>query len=246
MFLLSAPRTALSNVNVRAFSYSGPMPKVSQEYRDERRAHILAAARRCFVRDGFHQTSMQDLVSEAGLSSGAVYRYFPGKNAMIEALAEQNLDEVITVLQQSLATGVSAGEAMAAVLEHVRTRHTEDDFAAVAVLVWSEALRNAALAARLRDSLDTAARALTAQAQANGPHHVPPRAVADLLLCTLPGYLMQLAIRGPRAVDRIPADVKETFSPAATSKPARRQANSSRKSAQRGGHMPRPEGRSTR
>src|SRR6476659_6005212 len=120
------------------------MPKVSQEYRDERRAHILAAARRCFVRDGFHQTSMQDLVSEAGLSSGAVYRYFTGKNAMIEAIAEQNLEEVMAVLRDSLASSLSLGEAMASVLRHVSTRHAEDDFAAVAVLVWSEALRNPA------------------------------------------------------------------------------------------------------
>ena len=33
------------------------MPKVSQQHRDARREQILAAARRCFLRDGFHATS---------------------------------------------------------------------------------------------------------------------------------------------------------------------------------------------
>ena len=192
------------------------MPKVSQEYRDERRAHILAAARRCFVRDGFHQTSMQDLVSEAGLSSGAVYRYFPGKNAMIEAIAEQNLDDVMAVLRDSLASGLSAGEAMASVLRHVGARHAKDDFAAIAVLVWSEALRNPALAARLRESNEAAAQALSENHPAG--QQVPARAVADLLLCVLPGYLMQLAIRGPNAVDAIPATVESLFPTSSTPK----------------------------
>ncbi|HEY0718123.1 MAG TPA: helix-turn-helix domain-containing protein, partial [Streptosporangiaceae bacterium] len=54
------------------------MPKVTQQYRDARRDQILSAARRCFLRDGFHVTSMQDLFAESGLSSGAVYRYFAG------------------------------------------------------------------------------------------------------------------------------------------------------------------------
>ena len=201
------------------------MPKVSQEYRDERRAHILAAARRCFVRDGFHQTSMQDLVSEAGLSSGAVYRYFPGKNAMIEAIAEQNLDDVMAVLRDSLASGSSVGEAMASVLRHVRARHAEDDFAAVAVLVWSEALRNPGLAARLRAYFETAAQAFIARTPPAGPHRPSPEAVADLLLCVLPGYLMQLAICGPNAVDTIAATVEAMFSTTLTPNVRRRRAN---------------------
>ena len=188
------------------------MPKVSQEYRDERRAHILAAARRCFVRSGFHGTSMQDLVAEAAMSSGAVYRYFPSKDAMIEAIAEQNLDQVVAVVRDSVGQGLGVGAAVASVLEYVATRHAEDDFAAIALLVWSEALRNPALASRLRESNDAAAKALGAHARPADQNHLAPRAVADLLLCVLSGYLMQLAIRGPAAVNTVPAAVRAIFS----------------------------------
>jgi hypothetical protein len=88
----------------------------------------------------------------------------------------------------------------------------------------SEALRNPALASRLRESLEAAAQALSAQPQLDGPH-LPPGTMADLLLCILPGYLMQLAIRGPHAVDGIPGEVKAMFSLTPTPKSKRRQAN---------------------
>ena len=183
------------------------MPKVSPEYRAERLAHTLAAARRCFVRDGFHGTSMQDLVDEAGVSSGAVYRYFPSKDAVIEAIAADNLEQVVTVIRQSVEAGLSAEAAIGAVLDFVTARHAEDGFAAIALLVWSEALRNPVLAERLRASNEAAAQLLRSS---KGRNH-DSSAVPDLLLFVLPGYLMQLALSGPTAVKRIPRTVEKLF-----------------------------------
>ena len=59
------------------------MPKVTEEHLEARRTQILNAAVACFSRNGFHQTTMQDICREAGLSPGAVYRYFASKEAMI-------------------------------------------------------------------------------------------------------------------------------------------------------------------
>ena len=59
------------------------MPKVTEEHLEARRTQILDAALACFSRNGFHQTTMHDICSEAGLSPGAVYRYFDSKEAMI-------------------------------------------------------------------------------------------------------------------------------------------------------------------
>ncbi len=197
------------------------MPKVTAEYRAERRAHIMAAARRCFVREGFHASSMQDLVSEAGMSSGAVYRYFASKDAVIEAIAADNLDHVVAVLARAIDEGASPQAALAAVLEFVTTRHGEDGFAAIAVLVWSEALRNPTLAAYLRDAVATALVTLGGSAHAapdgavdgtrtDGAHRDPTE-LADVLLCVLPGYLMRLALGGSEAVANIPAAVEKVL-----------------------------------
>jgi AcrR family transcriptional regulator len=206
------------------------MPKVSAEYRAERRAHILAAARRCFVRDGFHASSMQELVGEAGMSSGAVYRYFASKDAVIEAIAADNLDQVVDVLAHAIGEGASPQAAFAAVLEYVTMRHGEDGFGTIAVLVWSEALRNPKLAAHLRDAIAGALVTLSGNAHAapdgavdgtrlDDDPHGEPTALADVLLCVLPGYLMRLALGGPEAVANIPAAV-ETVLTAAFRSPA--------------------------
>ncbi|HEY4453245.1 MAG TPA: TetR family transcriptional regulator, partial [Pseudonocardiaceae bacterium] len=42
------------------------MPRLTEANRAAKRAEILAAARRCFARDGFHQTAMPDIAREAG------------------------------------------------------------------------------------------------------------------------------------------------------------------------------------
>jgi AcrR family transcriptional regulator len=60
----------------------------------DRRDEILAAAQRCFVRNGFHQTSMQEICAEAGMSPGNLYRYFPSKESLIAGIAERDRAEV--------------------------------------------------------------------------------------------------------------------------------------------------------
>lgn len=67
------------------------MPRVSEEHLERRRQQILDAAQLCFARKGFHETSMQDVFAEAGLSAGAVYRYFTSKNEIIAALVMQTM-----------------------------------------------------------------------------------------------------------------------------------------------------------
>ena len=41
------------------------MPKVSADYLSARRAHILDAAATRFAEQGFHRSSMQDVINEA-------------------------------------------------------------------------------------------------------------------------------------------------------------------------------------
>src|ERR1700759_850659 len=127
------------------------MPKVTQQYRPARRAQILGAARRCFLRDGFHSTSMQDLFAEAGLSAGAVYRYFASKDEVIVAIAEQNMREVLAMMREGAegTPGRSLGEVMAGLMGLVQARDSDGDLGGTAVLVWAEALRNPLLARQL-------------------------------------------------------------------------------------------------
>jgi AcrR family transcriptional regulator len=63
------------------------MPKVSEQHRLDRRDEIVDAALRCFRRKGFQSTSMAEIISESGLSAGAIYGYFASKSEIILAAA---------------------------------------------------------------------------------------------------------------------------------------------------------------
>lgn len=46
------------------------MPKLKPATMAARRDEILRAAEACFARQGFHQTTISDVIAEAGLSAG--------------------------------------------------------------------------------------------------------------------------------------------------------------------------------
>src|SRR5690606_27319439 len=49
---------------------------------------LTAPALVCFPRKGFQRTSMADIVTESGLSPGAIYLHFDSKQAIVTAVAE--------------------------------------------------------------------------------------------------------------------------------------------------------------
>ena len=55
-------------------------------------ARILDAAERCFIEHGFHAASMADITTTAGMSAGLLYRYFNGKNQIVQAIIERHLE----------------------------------------------------------------------------------------------------------------------------------------------------------
>jgi TetR/AcrR family transcriptional regulator, repressor for uid operon len=70
------------------------MRRANAQLQSDRRDEILAAAQRCFVRAGFHGASMQEICTEAGMSPGNLYRYFPSKEALIAGIAERDRADV--------------------------------------------------------------------------------------------------------------------------------------------------------
>lgn len=67
------------------------MPKVSDAHRASRQDQIINAALACFSRSGFHRASMADIIEESGLSAGAIYLHFAGKQDIVWAAAERVL-----------------------------------------------------------------------------------------------------------------------------------------------------------
>jgi AcrR family transcriptional regulator len=57
---------------------------------DIRRAELLDRAAELFVRRGYDNVSLNDLIADAGISKGAFYHWFPSKEALVTALAERS------------------------------------------------------------------------------------------------------------------------------------------------------------
>src|ERR1700761_3479765 len=65
------------------------MPKVKPETSKARRDEILEAAETCFARQGFHQTTIRDVIQQSGLSAGCIYGYFSTKEDLIGEIGER-------------------------------------------------------------------------------------------------------------------------------------------------------------
>ena len=61
---------------------------------DDTRARIMETAEALFRRIGFAKTAVADIASELRMSPANVYRFFPSKNAIVEAICQRCLGEV--------------------------------------------------------------------------------------------------------------------------------------------------------
>lgn len=120
------------------------MPKVTEEQWKAQERRYLDAARRCFSRIGVAPASMEEIRSEAGVSAGAMYRYFPSKDALIHAAIEASLIEVAQLITEVGERDDIAGPnayllALLETLQQFR-RHTEGvDLFGLAVQGWAHA-----------------------------------------------------------------------------------------------------------
>ena len=70
------------------------MPKITDERREARREQILEAARACLQEHGLEAVSMEMIITRSGLSTGAVYGYFKGKDEIINAVISDGTAEM--------------------------------------------------------------------------------------------------------------------------------------------------------
>ena len=110
-----------------------------------RREHILDAAEACFVRNGFHRATMQDLAREAAMSPGNFYRYFASKEDLVLGLAERERARGAVLVAQLEQEGDRRAALLGVIARYFVsvTRET----AVLRVDIWSEATRNPAIAA---------------------------------------------------------------------------------------------------
>jgi AcrR family transcriptional regulator len=176
------------------------MPKVSQEHSDAQRRAILAAAIRCFARDGFHRTTMRDVLRESGASAGALYLYFKSKEELVEAIAEsrhvQEREWIAAALDQpDLAAGIRILVALFGKALMDRASRQERR---LSVQLWAEALRDQRVHKSVMDGVDMPTELLTrlfkaAQKRGEFPRALDCHAASRVLIALFQGMVLQIA-----------------------------------------------------
>jgi len=186
------------------------MPRISDSHREARRTQILDAARACLQEHGLEAVSMEMIIARSGLSTGAVYGYFKGKDEIISAAVTEGTAELGTHIVPLLSNPEPPplpelmGQVLGVIADYSQ-RTPGVDLLLVAVHSWSHSQSDPDLKTAVRNSYRTL-RDLFAQAvrrwQAAGTFapDADAEGVAELLTSVCLGFVAQRVLAGDTSV----------------------------------------------
>jgi TetR/AcrR family transcriptional regulator, repressor for uid operon len=122
-----------------------------------KRQQILEAAIFCFAKSGFHATSTAQICAQAGMSPGNLFHYFPTKDAIIQAIAEEDRRETAAALV-AIADAPNVITGILTLAQQVLDAARDPDYRSISIEIAAEASRNPAVADMFAVN-DTTARA---------------------------------------------------------------------------------------
>jgi AcrR family transcriptional regulator len=166
-----------------------------------RRDEILAAAKGCFAREGFHATSMRDIYRECGLSPGGVYNHFPSKEEIVRALGEERLREA-QEHRDALELIDDPIEALRLLAAGTREELVREEDLLLDLQLAGEAIRDESIAQVSRQAFDATLETVVGLiGRAQRTDHLDPRvdaeALARVLIGVFQGVVVQTAIGAP-------------------------------------------------
>ena len=167
------------------------MARVTAAHTEARTNQIVLAAWECFARKGYYQTKMADIAREAGLSAGAIYRYFPSKEAVLKAISEHSLERDLDLMERARASEdepIAALELLSLAMRSLFQEPGFETLARVQVELRPEFLRNDELKQSMKKNLRVmlaASSLLISEAKRKNQikPNVDPEALAMLAMC---------------------------------------------------------------
>lgn len=182
------------------------MPKITAERRSHQRQRIIDAMLTAIRRQGVAATSMPDVMELSGLSAGAVYRYFAGKDEIFRAAAMQVIQgrsdvlaglasrsptpspgDALKILWDTVAGGALDSGTILQIWGHATT---QADLKSVALEVWTE----------LHTQVETYLVAWFTQQKRSEPARDARRA-APVMIALVQGHVVQTALTGQHDTD---------------------------------------------
>jgi len=180
------------------------VPRITDQRREARREQILEAARACLQDHGLEAVSMETIIARSGLSTGAVYGYFKGKDEIINAAVVEGTAALARELAPILRNPEPPPppELLEQVLQTIvdfGRRKGGIDRLLVAIHGWSHSQSNPKLKATTRTNSQTLRRFYAEVAEkwrASGAIAGDPNALAELLTSITLGFVAQRALAG--------------------------------------------------
>ena len=83
---------------------------------ERRKQDLLNIAYRMFIEKGYENTSVDDIITEAGIAKGTYYYYFESKEATLEAVIEMMIEKAENVAKAALMNPVPIPQKLASVV----------------------------------------------------------------------------------------------------------------------------------
>lgn len=159
--------------------------------RERRRQAIIRAAATAFNREGFHNTSMDDLATALNTSKPTLYQFFENKQKLLYACHQHAMDHGEAALALAHQDGKNGREKLSIFCRHYM-HGVMDDFGSCAVLTDVDALlgadRRAAIERRAR--ISAATRELIEEALRDGSFASVDSKLATLFVLSVVNWIL--------------------------------------------------------
>lgn len=202
-------RTALRRCRP-ARSYRTVTAMTKHKSSDERRAQILAAARSCFIDNGYAHTRVDDIARHAGLSKGGVYFHFKSKREIFDALLSEQQARTAARVAEVAASGASTVDKIVRLgTEMVRSFSSGDEHGKFLIVLAEMGIRERDVYRRVVAAHEQYISALTAtirEGQERGElREVDARTAAVFLKMLMDGLEQGIALGYELDVDQLAA-----------------------------------------
>ena len=197
------------------------MPRLTDATKAARRAQIIEADVSCFLKKGYTNTSMSDIIKASGLSSGSIYSHFSGKEDILVSAINERLENV-----KNLYAALPEGAGPQDILETIYTNQMVNENFSAMLRIRLESLHAPEIARETADIIPRLqgiiVKTLTpwAAEQLSVLHEIDPdpaqltpeqealitdyaRDTADAFMMVFQGYMLRSFFGAPEEKDRL-------------------------------------------
>jgi AcrR family transcriptional regulator len=191
------------------------MPAVltRKERQAQTRQELIAAAAKVFARRGYHKATVEEIAAEAGMTSGAIYSNFDGKEELFLAIADAQVESRVAEIQ---AVGdAAAGDGDAGIEAAAQFRaflESDPEWPLLFYEFWSVSVRDAGLQGELAKRRDAIRDALADTLERVASEHgFELRFPAPVLATAIAASLNGLAFERAADPEALPDEVFGEF-----------------------------------